>query len=172
VDCFPYAENRTYTPASKAPKEKLFALHEKIRIERCVLVPAGCQGFHNSVIADAIAAKGAAYLGIALLPVETKVKELRRHYDLGFRGVRFNYMSYLGKGAAIEDVIAMTPHLADAGMHLQIHFENKLIREIAPAPKRSAAPVVIDHMGRVDASTGLEQPGFIELRRLLESDQV
>ena len=66
------------------------------------------------------------YLGVALLPAETGVGDLKRHYDQGFRGVRFNFMQHLGKGAELADVMAMTPRLADAGLHLQVHMENEL----------------------------------------------
>jgi 2-pyrone-4,6-dicarboxylate lactonase len=53
-------------------------------------------------------------------------------------------------------------------MHLQLHFESELIHELGPHLKQSAVPVVIDHMGRVDASKGLEQPDFRALLGLME----
>jgi len=161
---FPFAENRPFTPAD-APKEKLFALHAMLGIEHCVIVQSTCHGFDNRVVADAIAAKKGDYCGVALLPPSVDEAELRRLDALGFCGVRFNFMKHLGKGAGIEDAIALTPRLAELGWHLQVHFEASLIEELTPWLKRSAVPVVIDHMGRVDASLGLEQPAF---RRLLD----
>ena len=161
---FPFAENRPFTPAD-APKEKLFALHAMLGIEHCVIVHSTCHGFDNRVVADAIAAKKGDYCGVALLPPSVDEAELRRLDALGFCGVRFNFMKHLGKGAGIEDAIALTPRLAELGWHLQVHFEASLIEELTPWLKRSAVPVVIDHMGRVDASLGLEQPAF---RRLLD----
>jgi len=95
---FSYASDRTYTPQCEAPKEKLFALHEKLGIERCVIVQAGCHGFDNSVVADAIAAKNGTYLGVALLPADVDMDELKRHEAQGFRAVRFNFMKHLGTG--------------------------------------------------------------------------
>jgi 2-pyrone-4,6-dicarboxylate lactonase len=134
-------------------------------IEHCVIVQSTCHGFDNRVVADAIAAKKGDYCGVALLPPSVDDAELRRLDALGFCGVRFNFMKHLGKGAGIEDAIALTPRLAELGWHLQVHFEASLIEELTPWLKRSAVPVVIDHMGRVDASLGLEQPAF---RRLLD----
>ena len=171
TDRFPYAENRTYTPDGEAPKEKLFALHELLGIERCVIVQAGVHGFDNSVVADAIDAKGGSYLGVALLQADVDISELRRLDKIGFRGVRFNFMSHLGKGTAIEDVIAMTPRLAEVGWHLQIHPESQLLEGMAPVLKQSAVPVVIDHQARVDASLGQDQPAFVALRRLMEDER-
>jgi 2-pyrone-4,6-dicarboxylate lactonase len=161
---FPFAENRPFTPAD-APKEKLFALHAMLGIEHCVIVQSTCHGFDNRVVADAIAAKKGDYCGVALLPATVEDAELRRLDALGFRGVRFNFMTHLGKGAGIEEAIALSARLAKLGWHLQVHFEASLIGELAPWLARSAVPVVIDHMGRVDASLGLDQPAF---RRLLD----
>ena len=161
---FPFAENRPFTPAD-APKEQLFALHAMLGIEHCVIVQSTCHGFDNRVVADAIAAKGGDYCGVALVPPSVDDAELKRLDSQGFRGVRFNFMSHLGQGAKIEDAIALTARLAPLGWHLQVHFEGSLVDEIAPFLKRSAVPVVIDHMGRVDASLGVDQPAF---RRLLE----
>src|SRR5947208_10911901 len=161
---FPFAENRPFTPAD-APKEKLFALHAMLGIQHCVIVQSTCHGFDNRVVADAIAAKNGDYCGVALVPPTVDDAELRRLDSQGFCGVRFNFMSHLGKGAGIEEAIALTPRLAKLGWHLQVHFEGSLIDELAPWLERSAVPVVIDHMGRVDASLGIEQPAF---RRLLD----
>jgi len=161
---FPFAENRPFTPAD-APKEKLFALHAMLGIGHCVIVQSTCHGFDNRVVADAIAAKSGDYCGVALVPPAVDDAELKRLDSQGFCGVRFNFMSHLGKGPRIEDAIALTPRLAKIGWHLQVHFEASLVDELTPWLKRSAVPVVIDHMGRVDASLGIEQPGF---RRLLD----
>jgi 2-pyrone-4,6-dicarboxylate lactonase len=165
---FPFPEKRTYTPPADAPKERLFALHALLGIERCVIVQAGCHGFDNSVVADALAAKGGAYLGVALLQPEVKDAELKALDAQGFRGVRFNFMKHLPQSASIEEAIALAPRLADLGWHLQIHMESALIEPMGPALKRSAVPIVIDHMGRVDASLGLEQPGFRALLDLMQ----
>ena len=72
----------------------------------------------------------------------------------------------------IEAVIAFGKRLADIGWHLQIHMAAELIAELAPAIKRSAVPVVIDHMGRVDASLGLAQKPFQDLLRLMYEKHV
>jgi 2-pyrone-4,6-dicarboxylate lactonase len=168
---FPFAAGRAYTPAD-APKEALFALHRHLGIERGVVVQSAAHGFDNSASADLIAAKPKNYVGVALLPVTTSPEELKKHHAKGFRGVRFHYMEHLGQGAAIDEVISFARKLAEIGWHLQIHLESWRVAELAPALKRSPVPVVIDHMARLDASLGLEQKPFQELRSLLKSKNV
>jgi len=163
---FPFAEGRTFTP-SDAPKEKLFTLHDFLGIEHCVIVHTACHGYDNSATADALAAKGGAYRGIALVPVDISDADLKRLDAQGFRGARFHYMTHLGKGAPIDDVIKFGKRLADIGWHLQIHMDHSRIGELTPALKRSPVTVVIDHMGRIDASRGLDHPDFQNLLRLM-----
>jgi 2-pyrone-4,6-dicarboxylate lactonase len=167
---FPYPPEAVFCPAD-APKEKLFALHEMLGFTRCVIVQSGCHGFDNSVVADAIADKGGAYRGVALLPLTVGDAALERLGDQGFCGVRFNFMKHLGRSAPIGEVIALTPRLARIGWHLQIHPDASLLEGMIPALKHSAVPVVIDHMARIDASLGLEQPPFRALLSLLEDER-
>ena len=171
VNKFPYAEKRTYTPAAEAPKEKLFEMHATLGVEHCVIVQPGCHGFDNSVTADAIAAASGRYCGVALVPTIVDDAELRRLDGLGFRGVRFNYMKHLGGGAPLDEVIALGGRIEKLGWHLQIHLESSLIGEMAPALRGSAVPVVIDHMGRVDASLGFDQPAFRALLELMKDSR-
>jgi 2-pyrone-4,6-dicarboxylate lactonase len=166
---FPFAPTSTSDPAD-APKERLFALHEMLGIERCVIVQTSVHGTDNRVVEDALLAKGGAYLGIALLPITVTSAELRRLDGLGFRGVRFNFMKHLHQPASIEEVIGLGSRLAEVGWHLQVHMESSLIEAMAPILKRSAVPVVIDHIGRVDAGLSLSQAPFQSLRRLIEND--
>jgi 2-pyrone-4,6-dicarboxylate lactonase len=163
---FPFGPDRAYTPAD-APKEALFSLHKHLGIARGVVVQSAAHGFDNSASADLIAANPRNYVGVALLPATTR--DLEKFHRQGFRGVRFHYMEHLGAGASIDEVIVFAKRLADIGWHLQIHCEGSRIGELAPALKRSPVPVVIDHMGRIDASQGLNQKPFGELMRLMKS---
>jgi 2-pyrone-4,6-dicarboxylate lactonase len=168
---FPYEAGRATTPAD-APKETLFALHGFLGIERCVIVHTAAHGYDNRATADALAAKGGAYRGIASVPTTIPDAELKALDAAGFCGARFHYMRHLKQASPIEDVIAFGERLADIGWHLQIHMEADLIAELAPALHRSPVPVVIDHMGRIDASLGLDQPNFQALLRLLDDRNV
>lgn len=166
-DRFPYATGRRNTPA-EAPKGLLFALHRQLGIERCVVVQSITHGFDNRVVEDTIEAGAGRYLGVALVPVDVSDAELRRLAGVGFRAVRFHFMKHIGGGTHVDDVLALTPRLAAVGMHLQVHFESELVHTVGPKLLQSAVPVVIDHMGRVDATRGAEHEDFQALMRLLD----
>src|SRR3979490_2345929 len=164
TDKYPFAAT-TLKQAADGPKETLFALHTMLGIERCVIVQTATHGMDNRVTEDALAAKGGSYLGVALLPTTVDDAELRRLDRLGFRGVRFNFMRHLHQAATLDEVMALTPRLADIGWHLQVHMDGAFIADMAEALERSPVPVVIDHIGRVDAGLGLEERPFAQRLR-------
>ena len=169
---FPYAANRSYTPAADAPKETLFALHAHLGIERGVVVQSAAHGYDNRAAADLIAAGKGNYVGVALVPVDVTEDELGRLDRQGFRGARFHFMEHLGSGTPIEEVVKFGGRLAQIGWHLQIHLDGTRVEELAPALRRSPVPVVIDHMARIDASLELDQKPFRALLGLLEDSRV
>jgi len=168
---FPYAAERSYTPPADAPKETLFALHKHLGIERGVVVQSAVHHFDNSAAADLLAANK-NYRGIALLPASTPIAELKKLDAQGFRGVRFHYMGHLGKGDSVEAALEMAKRLAEIGWHLQIHMEGARIEELSPSLAASPVPVVVDHMGRVDASRGPDSPEFKALLALMKHKHV
>lgn len=168
---FPFASESKLKPGD-APKEKLFALHDEIGIERCVVVQSGVHGFDNAAAAEAIAARAGRYLGVALLPADVSDDEIARHHDQGFRAIRFNYMAHLTGGASMDELLRLADRLARFNWHLQIHMDNELIAEKAVGLAKASVPVVIDHMGRIDASLGMDQEPFNALMRLMENEHL
>lgn len=168
---FPYAESSGFKPGD-APKEQLFALHDMLGIDRCVIVQSGCHGHDNRVVADAMAARPGRYLGVALTPPDVSSDALKDLRTQGFRAVRFNYMSHLAPGATHDQLRALAPRLADLDMHLLVHMEDTLIADLAPVLADLPIPVVVDHMGRVDASAGMDQDPFNRLIALGENDHI
>lgn len=164
---FPYAKDASFVPTEDAPKEALFALNDRLGLQRCVVVQSSCHGFDNGATEDAVAARPADYRGIALLPTDVPDAELKRLDAAGFRGVRFNFMKHLGRQAPIEDVLGLARRLEPLGWHLQIHGDPALLTDLAPALLRSPTPVVIDHIGRIDAALGMDQPDFRALLALM-----
>jgi 2-pyrone-4,6-dicarboxylate lactonase len=164
---FPFPHAHQNKPA-EAPKENLFALHRHLGITRCVIVQSMVHGLDNAVIEDAIAAGAGHYLGVALVKPDVGHTELGRLAAAGFRAVRFNFMKHLGMGAKSDELLTLTQRLADHDMHLQVHFESSLVHELGPCLQKSAVPVVIDHMGRVDARLGIQHADFQALCQLLD----
>jgi 2-pyrone-4,6-dicarboxylate lactonase len=168
-DRFPYAERAPFVPDKDAPREALYALNERLGLQRCVVVQSTCHGLDNRVSENAVAGRPNDYRAIALLPTDVPEADLRRLDALGFRGVRFNFMGHLGAAVPIDGMLALAGRLAPLGWHLQVHGDpSQVLVDLAPALRRSPVPVVIDHLGRIDASEGPHGDHFQALRHLMD----
>ena len=170
-DVFPYAPDAAFVPQRDAPKEALYALNDAMGLSRCVVVQSTCHGFDNRACEDAVAGRPRDYRAIALLPTDVADAQLRRMDAAGFRGVRFNYMGHLGRGTPPAEVLALAARLAPLGWHLQVHGAPSLLTEVAPALRASPVPVVIDHIGRIDASLGPAHADFRALLALMDDQR-
>ena len=164
---FPYSESRSFTPVD-AGKNQLFALHDFLGIERCVIVQTALHGFDNSVVVDAMQVRKGSYLGVALAPASATTEQIAKMDQQGFRAIRFNFMAHLKNSDSIEDILDLTKRMEPFGWHLQVHFSSDLVHSLTPLLKQSAVPVMIDHIGRVDASLGIDHADFQGLLRLLD----
>ena len=165
---FAYAKDAPYVPEVDAPMDVLIDRHMFLGIERGVIVQSTAHGLDNSAAADFLAEKKGSYIGVALVPVDADMTLLKKLHEQGFRGVRFNYLQHLGGGPAMPQVMKLVTKLAALNWHLQLHVESSMIVKMTTELKLTPVPVVIDHMGRVDASRGLDQPGFTHLLKLME----
>lgn len=153
------------------PKEELRRVHDALGIALAVIVQSARHGKDNAAVQDAIACSEGRYLGVGIVGVDVTEVELARLASAGFRGVRFNFMRHLASSEPIEAVIELTPRLARFGLHLQVHFESDLVHTLGPHLLRSHVPVVIDHLGRVDASRGPQHADFEALCRLMADER-
>ncbi len=167
-DKFAYAKDAPYVPEVDAPKDVLIDRHMFLGIERGVVVQSAAHGLDNSAAADLLAEKKGSYVGVALVPVNADMSLLKKLHEQGFRGARFNYLQHLGGGPSMPEVMKLATKLAVLNWHLQLHVESSMIVKMTTELKLTPVPVVIDHMGRVDASRGLDQPGFTHLLKLME----
>ncbi|CAB3806934.1 amidohydrolase family protein [Paraburkholderia fynbosensis] len=166
---FPFVENRPFTPAD-ASKEALFELHRVLGFERCVVVQSGIHGFDNSAVEEAIATSDGSWVGVALVEPTIADAELARLAGAGFRAVRFTFSSSHAQ-AQPDEVIDLSHRLARYGMHVQIQADGTLLSELSRVLMQSAVPVVIDHMGRVNAALGVDQAPMAALRSLLQNEK-
>ena len=168
---FPYANERKFTPHD-APKEALFKLHRFLGFERGVFVQSSCHGFDHTALLDALAAGAGNYRGVALLEPTVTKAEVARLDAAGVRGVRFHFMSHLGKPTALEGMRNIVRLIAPFGWHVAMHFGGNGAIELFDFMSSIEAPVVIDHIGRVDVSAGPNGKAFAALRRLIDRGTV
>ena len=167
---YPFAPNRPYNTAD-APLEAFRALHEKIGVERCVIVNATVHGTDNRVVTDAIAQSEGAYRGIANVKDEMSDQELEALNKGGICGCRFAFLKRLGGVGDMNKFQHIVHRVAELGWHVDVYFEPGTVGEFAALLSALPVPYVIDHMGTVQAAKGLEDPAFKALLDLQKKDE-
>ena len=92
-------------------------------------------------------------------------------HDGGIRGVRFNFVRHLGGRPDMAFFNRTVERVKDMGWHLILHLDATDLVELDALFKRIPVPMVIDHMGRVQAAQGFEQPAFKVLLEWMKNDR-
>jgi 2-pyrone-4,6-dicarboxylate lactonase len=168
ADVFPYAPNRSYTPED-APKAALAALHDRLGVDRAVIVQASCHGADNRAMLDAIASRPGHYRGVAIVNAGFSDADYEALHRGGVRGVRFNFVKHLGGAPDLRVFDAVVDRVRHLGWHVVLHVDAPDIVPLSAMIRRLPLPFVIDHMGRVPAEAGVAQAplaALLELARL------
>lgn len=161
---FPLADMRPYTPPpALMPQYRQMA--GILGLTRHVVVQASVSGTDNAVTMDAVVALGRD-VARAVVVVDGG-SDLAALAAAGAVGVRFNLVS--GNGPALAALEALSGRVAALGWHIQVYVRGAQLSELAPRLAALPVPVVLDHMGGLDAAN---PQGLDSLLRLLESDRV
>jgi predicted TIM-barrel fold metal-dependent hydrolase len=170
---FPFAANRHYTPDT-ASVESLLAMHRDIGVERVVIVHPSPYGDDNSSLLWAMRTIGKNARGVAVISDTTSTEMLNTLHQGGVRGTRLN-LETVGQNdpsIAQQQLLRTAKQVAPLGWHIQMYTNLGVIVGLHETIMQSAATVVIDHFGRLNAAAGLNQPGFDALLSLVRSGKV
>ena len=161
---YPYVANRSYTPPT-ALLADYQALHRVLGFERAVIVQPSVHGTDNTVTLDGIAGYGPNARGIAVVDADVSEGELQRLHDGGIRGVRLNLL--FGGGVGLNALEPLAQRIADLDWHVQLLLDARDLVNLAPRLRSLPVPVVVDHMGHMKTSHGIDHPGFQALLGLV-----
>jgi predicted TIM-barrel fold metal-dependent hydrolase len=147
------------------------ALHKALHIERVVIVTPSVYGTDNSSTVFGMKARGATARGVAVIDDKTSDGALDAMHQDGFRGIRIN----LATGGISDPTIgkarfsSAVQRMKSRGWHVQLYTTPPMISAIKDQVLEAPVPAVFDHFGGLDASLGLQQPGFADLVELVKS---
>jgi predicted TIM-barrel fold metal-dependent hydrolase len=108
---------------------------------------------------------------VAVIDDKTTEAQLDAMQQEGFRGIRINLATdgigdpNVGRARFTAAVERMTAR----GWHVQLYTTTPMITAIKDLVLAAPVPAVFDHFGGLEASLGLEQPGFSDLVALVQS---
>lgn len=165
-DVFPYAPERKYTPCD-AGKDQLFALHDRLGVDRSVIVQATCHGADNRALVDALRSAGDRARGVATVRAGVSDDDLAELHEAGVRGVRFNFVRRLADPKPDQYYQGIVERIAALGWHVVVYFEAADLAERWSFLTSLPTTVVVDHMGRPDVTRPVDGPEFGLFLRLM-----
>ncbi len=163
---FPLADTSVHSPPEASAGDYL-ALLARLGLDHGVLVHPSAYGRDFSLLLHALE-HYPALRGVVVTRAEDglALEGLRKR---GVRAARFSHRSggNFPGAADLDDLKALAPALADAGLHAELWTDSTALPAIADTLRALPVPVVIDHMGGFDVGAGIDAPGFAALRRLL-----
>jgi len=166
-DRFPLAKGAPYTPPERT-SDDLVALHERLGVDRAVIVQTTVYKSDNRAMLDGIAQSNGRWRGVALIDEGFDDAAFRALHEGGVRGVRFGFVKHLGGVPDLALVRRTAARIAPMGWHLVLHLDAGNIPEFLDFFSEFGLPVVVDHMGRVPVRDGLDQTPFRLLLELLK----
>lgn len=162
---YPLAGDRKYSPPL-CTREAWMALHESLGVARGVQVHGSPYGFDNTITLDFLREHPGRFLGVAAIRPDVGQAELERLSASGFRAARL--MDQFPSGATTADLEAIAERVAPFGWHIEINVARSSDWvALEPRLRKCPVPLVIDHLGRVRGSEGVNSAGFSVVRRLL-----
>jgi len=152
-----------------APLDKLLAMHERLGIERLVLIQTSVFGDDNSCMLDALEQIGPRARAVVVVPEDITSETLDKMHRLGVRGVRINTASYGSRSveAIAEQLLISARMCARHDWHVQIFTRADVIPGLEQVLDTLPVPVVIDHFGMIPSQEETH-PTEKVLHRLLE----
>ena len=157
--------------APDAPVEGYLVIQRRLGLSRTVVVQPSAYGKDNRCTLEAVAKLGKDKArGIAVVDDRVSAEELRRLSEGGMRGVRFHMLP--GGALPWEILDRVAARVQDAGWHVQLQLDGRLLPEREAQVRSWPGRIVIDHVGKFLEPVPVDHPAFRCLLRLVESGRV
>ena len=135
--------------------ERALAMHRTLGITRGVIVQATTYGADHTVVLDGLALAGPNYRGCAnaAVLIERGDAYIAKLHDAGIRGARFTRQG-LGIAFDADAQQRAFAKIRELGWYAKFQPEVAGIAETYETLNTLEMPVILDHMGRPDASQG------------------
>lgn len=166
---YPIRHSRPLYEAPAAELSDALQMHERVGLDRLVLVQATVYTTDHILLLDSLAKLTPARArGVAIIDDSVSDAELKRLDAAGVRAARFNFQQRLGLVPRLDVFRRSVRRIQELGWFIKIFGGPSELAEIADEIKRCEVPVVIDHMGHLNQGGVFSAPGLKLLRSILE----
>src|SRR5690606_12437615 len=153
-----------------ASAEQLFALRDRLGVERNIIVQATCHGADNSALIDALNRSEGRARGVATVRRDVTDEELKRLHEAGVRGVRFNFVKRLVDAVPTDSLEEIVAKIAPLGWHVVIYFEAEDLPGLYDFFSSIPTDLVVDHLGRPDVTKDVAREEFALCLRFMREN--
>jgi len=164
----PTTADARYRPAGDATPEAYLAHLDRHGFACGVLIQPSFLGYDNTQMLSAIAARPQRLKGIAVIPADTALPELRALDRQGIAGIRLNLFGRATPDLAAPEWRGLLARIESLGWQIELHCPPQVAGQLLPQLRDYRAPVVLDHFGRVDPRKGVQDPDYRRLLDLLD----
>jgi predicted TIM-barrel fold metal-dependent hydrolase len=165
---YPSVDTPHYT-LPDASLHKLQCMTRMLSLQRFIIVQPSYYGNDNRCLLDALSTAGARARGVAMVAESCTDDELYAMHERGVRALRLDL--FLRSSWPTADIIAYIERSVRRtraiGWHLQFYTPGWVVRDLLPFLAGLDADFVIDHMGYMLESDGLDAADFDRLIGLI-----
>lgn len=154
---YPFVAQRSYTPPA-APASAYLAMLDGAGLDRGVLIQVSVHGADNRLLLETLRAHSQRLRGVAVMPPDLPERDYADAEATGVRGLRLNVL--FGGGIGFEELERYDALMHELGWHMQLLLDARTLPEMAPRLAKLRSPFIVDHMGHMPVSAGLDHPGF------------
>jgi predicted TIM-barrel fold metal-dependent hydrolase len=152
-----------------APVPAYRKLQQRLGTSRTVVVTPSTYGTDNACTLDALAQLGEDARGVAVVDLQVSASTLDRLAAQRICGLRVNFVTPQSWGTTTPEMLTtLARKVAPLGWHVQVFMHPEQVVALAPVLAALPAPLVIDHMARIDTAQGPGADAFDAVRRLLD----
>jgi len=149
--------------------EDYLGVASRIGLKRNVVVQPSFYAKDNSCTLDAVEKLGDRARAIVVVDPSISDNELCQLHTRGVRGVRFQMIA---KGGLSFDALeTLSRRITLLGWHAQLWLDARDLPELEGRLRQLPVDIVFDHMAHVYESSGMTEPGFRILLKLLEENR-
>lgn len=161
---YPLVAERSYTP-SPATAEAYLAMLDAVGFAKGVLIQVSVHGTDNRLLYETLSAHPDRLRGVAVMTADLPERAYAEAHAVGVRGLRLNNL--YGGGVGFEELERFDALASEMGWHLQLLLDARDLVNIGSRIARLRCPWIIDHMGHMPYTAGIEHPGFQMLVQLV-----
>lgn len=163
--------NARYQPSYDATPENYIGLLDAHQMQFGVLIQPSFLGTDNSYMIDTIKQYPSRLKGVAVVPFDSSLSELRSLASQGIVGARLNLFSKSLPEFASNEWLTFISNLSTINWQVELHCPPSYHVPLLTELKKFDVQVVLDHFGRIDPTKGFNDPDYHTLLSLLDPEQ-